>query len=159
MRRAPLRGWRSASVLAVTLLAGSGLRPAPALPRGHLLIVGGGAQPESLVRHFVELAGGPGRARIAVVPMASSEAQAAGDEKAEQLRDLGATVVVLNLTRAQAESAGSARQLDSVGGVWFTGGDQSLLVPVLQGTRCWRRSRPGTGPGRWWAAPRLAPPS
>lgn len=134
MRGVPFGGWRSASLLALALLAGTGSRPAPDAPRGHLLIVGGGAQPEALVRHFVELAGGPGRARIAVVPMASSEAQATGDEKAEELRGLGAAVTVLNLTRAQAESAGAARQLDSVGGIWFTGGDQSLLVPVLQGT-------------------------
>lgn len=106
----------------------------PSSPKGHLLIVGGGSQPEALVQQFVDLAGGSGKARIAVVPMASSEAQATGDEKAEELRGLGATVTVLNLVRAQAESAQYARQLDSMTGIWFTGGDQTLLVPVLIGT-------------------------
>src|SRR5262249_53700318 len=63
-----------------------------------------------------------------------SEAQATGDEKADELRGLGATVVVVNLVRAQAESAQYARQLDSITGIWFTGGDQTLLVPVLLDT-------------------------
>ena len=103
-------------------------------PRGHLFIVGGGTQPDSLVARFVELAGGRGHGRIAVVPMASGDAQASGDEKAAQLRDFGADAFVLLLTRAQAESASSARRLDGVTGIWFTGGDQTRLAPVLTGT-------------------------
>src|SRR3954470_9552849 len=58
----------------------SRLTEASAKPRiatkGTLLIVGGGSQPDELVRHFVALAGGPGKARIAILPMASSEAAA-----------------------------------------------------------------------------------
>jgi len=103
-------------------------------PRGHLFIVGGGTQPDSLVARFVELAGGRGHARIAVVPMASGDAQASGDEKAAQLREFGADAFVLLLTRAQAESATTARRLDDVTGVWFTGGDQTLLAPILRDT-------------------------
>jgi len=103
-------------------------------PRGHLFIVGGGTQPDSLVARFVELAGGRGHARIAVVPMASGDAQASGDEKAAQLRDFGADAFVLLLTRAQSESATTARRLDDVTGVWFTGGDQTLLAPILRDT-------------------------
>lgn len=103
-------------------------------PRGHLFIVGGGSQPDSLVARFVELAGGRGRARIAVVPMASGEPAATGEDKAAQLRDFGANAFVLLLTRAQAESAATARRLDSVSGIWFTGGDQVRLAPILTGT-------------------------
>ena len=102
--------------------------------QGHLFIVGGGAQSDSLVTRFVELAGGPGRARIAVVPMASSEPAETGEDKAKQLREFGADVFVLLLTRAQAESASTARRLDGVTGIWFTGGDQARLAPVLTGT-------------------------
>lgn len=108
--------------------------PAPDGGRGHLLIVGGGSQPPALVSRFVELAGGPGRARIAVVPMASAEAEEGGREKAEQLRGLGAETVVLNLTRAQAMGDSAVRLLDGVTGVWFNGGDQSRLTAVLLGT-------------------------
>jgi cyanophycinase len=107
--------------------------PVPDGTRGHLLIVGGGSQPPALVSRFVELAGGP-RARIAVVPMASEEAEEGGREKAEQLRGLGAQAVVLNLTRAQAMGDSAVRMLEGVTGVWFNGGDQSRLTDALLGT-------------------------
>jgi len=103
-------------------------------PRGSLFIVGGGTQSDSLVARFVELAGGKGHARIAVVPMASEDAQASGDEKAVQLREFGADAFVLLLTRAQAESAATRRKLEGVTGIWFTGGDQTRLAPILRGT-------------------------
>ena len=76
--------------LALLALATVASTAAAQQPRGHLFIVGGGTQSDSLVARFVELAGGRGHARIAVVPMASGEAQASGDEKAAQLRDFGA---------------------------------------------------------------------
>jgi cyanophycinase len=132
-----MRRRRNSSVLFPLIIALGALaaaRSAPDGPRGHLFIVGGGEQSDELVRQFVSLAGGPGSARIAVVPMASEEAQATGDEKAEQLRDFGAETVVLNLTRDEAEDTATARRLDGITGVWFTGGDQVRLAPVLYGT-------------------------
>jgi cyanophycinase len=126
MRRPALR-----LALAMLWLAPLGVA---AQSRGHLLIVGGGEQPPSLVQRFVELAGGPGRARIAVIPMASEEAQATGDEKAQELRDYGAEAVVVNLSRGEAEDSASVHRLDSITGVWFTGGDQTRLTPILLGT-------------------------
>lgn len=110
-------------------------------PRGTLLIVGGGHQPEALVQHFVDLAGGRGKARIAVVPMASSEPAATGEEKAEELRGLGADVFVLNLTRQQAGSDSAVRLLDGVTGVWFTGGDQVGITDALLNTAVHRAIR------------------
>lgn len=108
---------------------------APAATRGTLLIVGGGSQPPALVSRFVELAGGPGKARIAVMPMASAEAATGGEEKAEQLRALGAQVIVLNLSHDQAQTDSVARLLDGITGVWFNGGDQARLTAALQDTR------------------------
>ncbi len=102
--------------------------------RGHLLIVGGGSQPDSLVTRFVALAGGPGRARIAVVPMASDEPLATGEEKAEQLREFGAVATVLNLSRAEAADSTVVGRLEGITGIWFTGGDQVPLAAVLGGT-------------------------
>jgi cyanophycinase len=124
MRRLPLAG------LAALLLPGALWGQ-----RGTLLIVGGGAQPPELVRRFVDLAGGSGTARIAVLPMASSEPLETGKEKAEELEELGARVVVLNLTRQQAESDSAVRLLDGVTGIWFTGGDQVRITAALLGTR------------------------
>lgn len=116
---------------AVALLASRVSAPPP---RGSLLIVGGGAQPQELVDRFVALAGGAGHARIAVVPMASESAEETGREKAEQLVGMGAEVIVFNVTRAQAESAGTAKRLDGITGIWFSGGDQIRLTDALLGT-------------------------
>jgi len=129
---------RLAAALALLLAAGCtagspAAAPDPDGPRGTLLIVGGGAQPPALVEHFVELAGGPGRARIAVLPMASGSPRS-GPEKAEQLRGLGADAFVLDVTREQARSDSAARLLDGVTGVWLTGGDQSRLTAAILGT-------------------------
>lgn len=109
--------------------------------RGTLLIVGGGRQPEALVQRFVDLAGGRGKARIAVVPMASSEPVATGEEKAEELRGLGADVFVLNLSREQAESDSAVRLLNGVTGIWFTGGDQVGITAALLNTAVHRAIR------------------
>jgi cyanophycinase len=114
-------------------------RPDPAattLPgRGRLFIVGGGPQPPALVREFVDLAGGAGRARIVVFAMASSDGAASGEEKARDLRALGATAVNVFVNSAQANTDSVARLLDDATGVWFGGGDQVLLARALHGTR------------------------
>lgn len=116
------------------LLTMVGLAP-PATPvKGTLLIVGGGSQPPELVDRFVTLAGGASKAKIAVVPMASEESQATGEEKAEQLRGLGADVIVFNVDRFAAESASTAKRLDGITGIWFSGGDQIRLTRILLGT-------------------------
>jgi cyanophycinase len=126
------------ALLAVIALLG--MAPAAGPIKGTLLIVGGGAQPDDLVQRFVDLAGGR-KAKIAVVPMASEEAQASGDEKAEQLRGLGAEVIVFNINRFQAESTSTARQLDGVTGIWFGGGDQIRLTRILLGTPVLQRMK------------------
>jgi cyanophycinase len=103
--------------------------------RGPLFLVGGGPQPASLVSEFVQLAGGPGRARIVVMAMASSSGATSGDEKAESLRALGAQAVNLWLTHDQADSDSAARLLDGATGIWFGGGAQDRLMGVIGGTR------------------------
>jgi cyanophycinase len=96
--------------------------------------VGGGSQPRDLVVQFVDLAGGPGKARIAILPMASEASAESGREKAEELRGLGADAFVLDLTRAQADADSAVRLVNSATGIWFPGGDQSRLVAHLQGS-------------------------
>ena len=101
---------------------------------GTLFIVGGGTQSPALVQHFVALAGGPGKARIVVFPMATADAESEGRGKAEQLQQLGASAFVLNPTHAQADLDSVVRQLDGVTGVWFVGGDQVRITRALGGT-------------------------
>lgn len=104
-------------------------------PKGTLYIVGGGPQPPALVQEFVDLAGGKGKAKIIVFAMASVTGEKSGEEKAVQLRELGATAwnVWVNSTQANTDSV--ARLLDGATGVWFGGGDQELLTKALLGTK------------------------
>ncbi|MGH7652056.1 MAG: cyanophycinase [Gemmatimonadaceae bacterium] len=106
--------------------------------RGTLLIVGGGTQPPDLVSQFVDLAGGAGKARIAILPMATSDAIATGAEKKAQLDSLGAQSFVLNITRAQADDDSVVKSLESATGIWFPGGDQTPLAAALRGSAALR---------------------
>jgi cyanophycinase len=105
---------------------------------GTLFIVGGGSQSSDLVRHFVALAGGPGKARIAILPMASSDAAASGAEKKAQLDSLGASTFVVNVSRTEADRDSVVRVLRTATGIWFSGGDQSRLTAALSGSAALR---------------------
>lgn len=131
---------------ALLLAAATGLTPRPAAaqraaaaPRGTLFIVGGGPQPDALVKEFVDLAGGAGHARIVIFAMASSDGKASGEEKADDLRKLGATARNIWVTHDEANTDSIARLLDGVTGIWFGGGDQVLLIKALKGTKTERQ--------------------
>ncbi len=102
--------------------------------QGHLLIVGGGPIPPSVLSRFVELAGGSGKAKIVLFPMASEDADA-GIELTEDFRKLGASAERILLDHTQADTAAAASRLDGVTGVWFGGGDQVKLTAALLGTK------------------------
>lgn len=139
------RAWRAFALL-LALAATSTIAAACSLPlggaatargdrpEGHLLIVGGGRQPRDLVARFVELAGGPGSARIAVVPLASGNPEESGRAKVEELSDHGADAFVVIPDREGAQSDSLIRTLAAVTGIWFTGGDQARVTAVLAGT-------------------------
>lgn len=103
-------------------------------PAGHLLIVGGGPLPPAVLARFVELAGGPGKARIVLFPMASSD-PTAGVELSADFQKMGAQAERIVLDHATADTAEAAARLDGVTGIWFGGGDQVLLTKALQGTK------------------------
>jgi cyanophycinase len=135
------------TVAAVVLALGCSANPGPSpLPtpsstqgaRGTLFIVGGGTQSPELVQRFVDLAGGAGKARIAILPMATSDAVETGAEKKAQLDSLGAQSFVVNVTRSQADGDSVVRLLGTATGIWFPGGDQSLLTAALQGSAALR---------------------
>lgn len=136
LRRA-LAGAGAAMLAAVVACSGAravSSSPEDAAPRGHLLIVGGGPIPEAILERFVALAGGPGKARIVLYPMAS-EYEDAGLELAATFRKLGAEAERVLLTRVEADTEEAARRLDGVTGVWFGGGDQARLTAALLRTR------------------------
>lgn len=103
-------------------------------PAGTLFIVGGGPRPAELMQRFVELAGGPGKAVILVLPMASADSTA-GPSLVRELEGLGATARHVRLTRAEADSDAALAHLDGVTGIWFNGGVQTRLTEALGGTR------------------------
>jgi cyanophycinase len=103
--------------------------------RGYLFIVGGGPQPPALVQRFVDLAGGKGKAKIVVFAMASSDGRASGEEKAADLRKLGAQAENIYVDHDEANSDAVVQRMAGVTGVWFGGGDQLLLTKALLGTR------------------------
>ena len=105
-----------------------------AASQGTLYIVGGGPQPDALVQEFVDMAGGRGKARIIVFAMASEEGLTGGEEKAQDLRALGAVARNVWVDRAQAMTDSVARLLDGATGIWFGGGDQVRLADILRGT-------------------------
>src|SRR5450432_3566334 len=135
-RRRPIPSLLGSTVLLAAMswscTAQPGTAPAPvttAAPRGHLLIVGGGPLPDEVLRRFVDLAGGPGRAHIVVFPMASSD-PTAGSEITEDFRKLGAEARRVVLSRTEAEKS-SPDLLAGVTGIWFGGGDQVKLTEAL----------------------------
>lgn len=129
--------------LALTLAAGGASAQATNAPRGHLVIVGGGPRPASVMDRFVALAGGPGRARVVVIPNASGDVETAegrkaaaeaGDDFVAEMRKAGVEATSVLLTRAEAEDPASAKLLDGATGVFFTGGQQDRLTRTLKGT-------------------------
>jgi cyanophycinase len=122
------------SVAACAGFSGSSSTANAPATRGHLLIAGGGPIPESVTRRFVELAGGAGRARIAVFPTASA-LTSTGPDKVAQLESLGARSFVVNVSRANADADSVVRMLDSATGVWLAGGDQNRITTAIRGTR------------------------
>lgn len=124
---------RSLSV--VVLLLFDTLAALAGEPRGSLFIIGGGRRPPEMMQEFLALAGGPGAARIMVVPLASAVPDTTGMEQAEQFRLLGAAAADFMVpTRAEAMDGSASRRLDGITGVFFSGGVQSRLTAVLGGT-------------------------
>ncbi|MGH9366474.1 MAG: cyanophycinase [Thermoanaerobaculia bacterium] len=114
-------------------LVGGGAEVARGSGSGSLLIVGGGPIPDSIVRRFVELAGGSGRARIAVLPMASEDPDA-GTKIVKDFEKLGATAERIALDPAAEGFEEAPGKLEGMTGIWFGGGDQSRLTAALGGT-------------------------
>lgn len=100
--------------------------------KGHLFIIGGGRQPPEMMKRFIQLAGGGDKARIIVLPMASSDPAASGQSQVAEFKSHGATQVKsVVLTREEAIQPATAARLDGTTGIFFTGGDQSRLAAVI----------------------------
>jgi cyanophycinase len=109
---------------------------APPTQPGTLVICGGGDVPDSVMLHFIELAGGTS-ARIVFIPTAALGAD--NDELDEDLeffrqQPLGSLAVFHTRCREKANDREFGKPLSEATGVWLGGGCQSLLTDVYLGT-------------------------
>jgi cyanophycinase len=104
-------------------------------PKGSLIIVGGGDTPTSVQDRFINLAGGSGKARIAIFPMASQKSDEEAQEVLADFQKLGAEAHVVIIDKGDTNSEAIAEQLKQFSGYWFSGGDQSRLASLLVGTK------------------------
>jgi cyanophycinase len=110
----------------------------PLVPKGSLVIVGGGGMPADVTKKFIELSGGEGKAVIAVIPTA-------GENPIGDVGDIGwltkagakKVVTIHARTRAEANSPEIVAKLRECGGVWFGGGRQWRFVDAYEGTACY----------------------
>ncbi len=102
---------------------------------GSLVIAGGGRLSDTIIRRFIDLAGGV-EARIVLVPTAEGAASCT-ESAADFLKSRGAKNVVIMHTgsRDTANSEAFTRPLEHATGVWFGGGRQWRLVDSYGGTR------------------------
>src|SRR5512137_601120 len=117
------------AVLMASLIAAAAPAAAQPVPKGHLVVVGGGGVPDVILKRAIELAGGPA-APIVVFPQASELADT-GDVAVEMWKKAGAT----NVRWMPLTDAAAARQaVEGAAFVWFPGGDQAKLMKAFEGT-------------------------
>jgi cyanophycinase len=99
------------------------------------VIAGGGRLSDTIIRRFIDLAGGPA-ARIVLIPTAEGSGSYP-ESTAEFLRTRGAKNVIILHTgsRDTANSEVFTKPLENATGVWFGGGRQWRLVDSYGGTR------------------------
>lgn len=126
-----------ALLLGVSPFAGAAEYP-PELVPGPLVIVGGGALPESALAEFLKLAGGAKKAKIVVIPTAGAAADDAkaadGFLKAWKDAEVGSVTLLHTRDRKTADDPKFCKPLAEATGIWFSGGDQRKLMEAYGGT-------------------------
>lgn len=102
--------------------------PAAAVPKGRLVVDGGGKASPAVRKRTLAASGGP-KAKVLVVPQASSLPQA-GPIAAARWREIGAEDVAI-LDLADAGAIEKVRRADLI---WIGGGDQGRFMERLRGT-------------------------
>lgn len=114
------------AILATLLLAPLVALSAADAPKGKLVIVGGGVTPSGLHKKMLELAGGP-QARVLVIDK-ELYTDGEGRDPTQSFVKAGATAV----TALPANDASAALAVvKSADVIWFGGGKQTQLMPVL----------------------------
>jgi cyanophycinase len=111
--------------------------PLPASPeQGYLVIIGGGNRPERVMRQFAELAKRHGTGRIVVIPNASADPEETGKSQAAEIaKHTERKVDWFNVTKENVNQDETRTFFEGVGGIFFSGGDQSRLTELMNGSR------------------------
>lgn len=114
----------------------SAAEPVVGPSQGTLLIAGGGPMPDTVLKRFIELAGGP-EAPIVVIPTAGGADNYDQSQANFLLRAGARNVQVLHTyDPIVANSDTFVKPLLEARGVWFGGGRQWRLVDAYGGTQC-----------------------
>lgn len=110
--------------------------PTPGVPKGTLIIGGGGNMPNDVMKRFVDAAGGVD-APIVFIPTAMDDPVPADPGEAKRLRSLGFKNVKILHTRkrSEAEKEEFLAELRKAKGVWFSGGRQWRFVDAYLDTK------------------------
>ena len=109
---------------------------APAMG-GALVIGGGGKLPDEIRLTFLNLAGGPQKAKILIIPTADTTYEpAVAPLYLTEWQRLGAHAPTIFHTRSRDEANDSSyiKPIEEATGVWFGGGRQELLSQAYVGT-------------------------
>lgn len=142
-------GWRAMTmrsvyyVLVLGLMVvgcGQDMSASPDAPQavdgtGQLFIIGGGSRPPAMIDRMVATAGVRDGDYAVILPMASSEPDAAADAIEEQLAGSGASDVRTLIAGADAPASDEQRALvEKAALVYMPGGSQSRLMEALAGS-------------------------
>lgn len=105
--------------------------------KGKLVIVGG-VQVKSIMKKFVELAGGA-NSKIIIIPNAGSEPVQNSIEQVKEFKELGGNADYLIFTRETADDESNLKKIENATAVYFLGGDQSDLTRDMLGTKLLRK--------------------
>jgi cyanophycinase len=107
-------------------------------PHGSLVVVGGGQLGPEIIDRFIELAGGPQRARIVVIPTAGEQDTFPADWnglRAFRAAGVKDVTVLHTRDRVAADRASFSAPIRNATGVWMPGGRQWRLVDSYLNTR------------------------
>lgn len=104
--------------------------------KGHLVIIGGGNRPLKIMQKFVELCGAQ-KAKIAIIPTASSFYEESGAKYEQEFQELGAEKATsFNIiSKAEADNDSVLQALAEYSGYFFGGGDQNRLMEYFLGSK------------------------
>ncbi|MFC1554091.1 cyanophycinase [candidate division KSB1 bacterium] len=109
---------------------------------GHLVIIGGGSRPDRIMKTITDLGKLHDNGKIVVIPNASASPERTGENHAAELAqftDKEVTYFVVTPDNVNQDS--TLKHFEGVGGIFFSGGVQSRLTGLLNGTKLLERIR------------------